>query len=454
MIAAAPVRSELQNALSKQGWHLLLFVTTITWQLLSLMKLGLQRIPQKILMASKKSGLADGKTVLVTTGRMAKSLHIVRALKEAGARVVVGDYSGISASAASVACDAFVQLPPLNRDVRDWVADFEVLLRAYAIDVVIPSSTINEALFVAAARDALSNDMPHIRWLCADASTTLALDDRAAFAKLCALHDIPAPAGGVCTSLADIPSSASFPHGIILKRIESSVNRAEEIVPVPPGSVTASCVTPSPSDPWQWQQFLRGEEFSAWYLCVDGVVTFSSCYRSEADLVAFDVASVPHVLDEALRGFIKALDLSGQFAFDFFIEENTGRAVVIECNPRSSSVLETVSETPGWGDAFLGVDVSDRVVVSNTGFLFHGNCWPFAHRREGFFKWWDPLPFIVAEILYPVKLIADCSLEGRGYKHVDVNIGKIIKTGPSPKRNLDKFKEYIHENKAYSEINP
>jgi len=44
------------------------------------------------LLRPRAKGPHAGKTVLVTTGRQAKTLHGVRALKEIGCRVIVTDY--------------------------------------------------------------------------------------------------------------------------------------------------------------------------------------------------------------------------------------------------------------------------------------------------------------------------------------------------------------------------
>ena len=51
-----------------------------------------------------------------------KTLHIVRALKDVGCRVVVTDYQPICASRVSSSCDAFHTLQPLDAEHLDhWV---------------------------------------------------------------------------------------------------------------------------------------------------------------------------------------------------------------------------------------------------------------------------------------------------------------------------------------------
>merc|ERR1711904_439946 len=151
--------------------------------------------------------------------------------------------------------------------------------------------------------------------------------------------------------------------------------------------------------------------------------------------------------------------LTGQYAFDFFREESTGRFFVIECNPRASSVLEGVSGTPGWGASFFGKDVRSESQFQNVGFWFHRNCGPFAYntinRIEGYWSWSDPLPVFIAEIAWPLEMLrikgalkgGELSRAPKGlpiesgtpltasfpglfealglnYHHLDVNIGK------------------------------
>lgn len=390
-------------------------------------------------------GIARGKTVLVTTGRQAKTLHTVRALKEVGATVIVSDYEEISASAVSLACDKFVLLPQLDSSqVQAWVERFGDILVENNVDVVIPVSTINEVLYICQAKHELSQRLPHVTWLCPDLQTALQLDDRAQFSLFCEKYGVPTPEHGVLTSRAAIaPVVKRYSEHVILKRIESSVNRSEEIVSLIETEGTPSSVKPSRTDPWQWQRFVDGDEYSVWYVCIGGKVTFAGCYRSAPDVVEFDNVPIPDDVDVPVRNLISKLNLTGQFAFDYIRERKTGDPYVIECNPRASSVLETVSTTPLWAEAFFGIDVMKRTIPSNVGFQFHGNCWPWTSRSEGYFMMKDPLPFFAAEFMWPAMAVAKKGVFGNGIKKVDVNICKVIVDGPSSGRNLECFRKEV-----------
>merc|ERR1719258_245434 len=86
------------------------------------------------------------------------------------------------------------------------------------------------------------------------------LDNKARFAELCRECGVPVPEeDGIVSSRAELDGD-SVPFGemdIILKRLESTINREEEIKIVPRGGKAPASVKPSPEDPWQWQRFIK-----------------------------------------------------------------------------------------------------------------------------------------------------------------------------------------------------
>lgn len=434
-------------------YSLLINVVNFVWHVLLRLKNILQYLQYTLTFAKQDcgrigGGLAAGKTVLVTTGRQAKTLHTVRALKQIGATVIVADYESISASALSLSCDKFILLPSLDaQHVTEWIRSFRNIIEENNVDVVLPVSTINEVLFICLAKERLRDSFPHVSWICPDLETVIQFDDRTQFSRICEQYGVATPAHGVLRSRHDINI---IPHNgmdeIILKRIESSVNRKEEIVPYTIGKTVPSFVQPSNKDPWQWQRFIEGREYSAWYICIAGKVTFSACYCSGLDLVQFDGVPLPDDVDVPIRRLISAMNLTGQFAFDYITERSSNKAYVIECNPRASSILETVSTTPLWAEAFFGVDVIHRTVSRRVGFIYHKSSWPWAARQEGFFQVFDPLPFFGAEVLWPLMAVGKYGLLHKAVNKIDVNICKAIVDGPSPGRDLDVFRSQVEEN--------
>lgn len=445
-MSTVPSSSEFQDFCR----HALLTLIGILWTLILPIHHSLRAIYRLCSQASDTAfhaspGIAAGKTVLITTGRQAKTLHTVRALKKIGAKVIVADYDVVSASAVSVSADGFILLPSLSDTApKKWLSYFEAVLSSYKIDVILPVSTINEVLMMGLAKSTLAERFPNVTWLCPDLSESLQLDDRHQFSALCDQYEVPKPDSGILTSLKDIDSIAGkYRHGLILKRIESSVNRLQEIVPYKKGDELPGFVSPSENDKWQWQQFVKGAEKSAWYISIHGKATLSGCYFSEADLTQFDPAPVPEELDAAVKRLLQGMNLTGQFAFDFIEDCTTGSPNVIECNPRASSVLETISATPRWGEAFFGVAITNDIIHRSVGFLFHQNCWPWASRTDGHFQWSDPLPFFVAQFVWPLYAIASKGMTKLSFEKIDVNICKIIISGPSPSRNLQVFREFL-----------
>ena len=59
------------------------------------------------------------------------------------------------------------------------------------------------------------------------------------------------------------------------------------------------------------QRRVRGKEFSASYLALDGRVTFSAQYVSKPDLMYFEGMPVPDDVKACLTGLIDGLGLNG-----------------------------------------------------------------------------------------------------------------------------------------------
>jgi hypothetical protein len=414
-----------------------------------------------------------GKTVLLTTGRQAKTLHAVRALKEIGCRVIVTDYQEMSCSAVSTACDGRYVMAPLDsKNVARWVDRLEEIIIKEKVDLVLPMSTINEALFIGVAKDWLQKKYPNVIFACEGLDMMAKLDHKGSFAKMCMENGVPVPEDGIVSSVKELEQDVPFGKmDVIVKRIESSVNRETEIkIVLKEQGVAPKGVNPTSSDPWQWQRFIKGIEYSAWFVCFEGKITFQGCYQQEADLLYFDGIPVPKEIETAISKLVAKYNLTGQYAFDYFQETSTGQYFIIECNPRASSVLEGVSGTPGWAASFFGDDMRHATQYQQIGFWFHLNCWPFNKRSEGYCSLLDPLPLLVAEIAWPLELLrikgalkggalprdpkgippgagiplsatfpGICEALGLNYHHLDVNIGKCIVPGPSPGRDYDIF---------------
>merc|ERR1719512_128100 len=249
-----------------------------------------------------------------------------------------------------MACDVAEVLAPLDsRQVGRWVEHLEAIIVREKVDLVLPMSTINEALFMGVAKDWLSKRLPSVEFFSEGLEMNARLDNKALFAEMCRECGVPAPENGIVTSRAGL-EDGSVPFDemdVIIKRIESSINREEEIKVVPRGSRPPMSVKPSPEDPWQWQRFIRGVEYSAWFVTVEGRITFQGCYRSEGDLLFFDGMPVPEDVEAAIAKLVWRHRLTGQYAFDFFRE-----------------------------------DVRPATRYQKVGFWFHRNCWPFVPARS------------------------------------------------------------------------
>ena len=96
---------------------------------------------------------------------------------------------------------------------------------------------------------------------------------------------------------------------------------------------------------WMAQEFLSGEEFSAWALCVNGEVRTLTFYDCPSRSGKGAGCAFEPMWDEPAAGFVTEIaghrKFTGSLAFDF-VRDATGRARVIECNPRLTSGLHVL----------------------------------------------------------------------------------------------------------------
>lgn len=92
------------------------------------------------------------------------------------------------------------------------------------------------------------------------------------------------------------------------------------------------------------QEWIEGDEFSSWSLCVDGGTRTLTFYHCPVRAGRAGCSFVPHWDGEAadfVTAFAKERHFTGSLAFDFIRGRKTGLKV-IECNPRLTSGLHVL----------------------------------------------------------------------------------------------------------------
>lgn len=256
------------------------------------------------------------KTILLTGTRAPATLDLARRLSGEGLRVIGTDPLRFPLGRFSRAYAAHHRVPAPNEDAAAFVDAILTIIEKERVDLLWP--TCEEIFHLAAAHDRLAGAT---RLLFEPLAALRPLHDKLAFARI---------AGDF--------APASWPAAV--------APRDRRLVWKPCYSRFAARVRfeAPPPDPsgWMAQEFVEGEEFSTWSLCLDGEVRLTTSYRSVARAGrGAGCAFVPH-RDAEAESFIARIaagrSFTGSLAFDW-IRSHEGRLHVIECNPRLTSGL-------------------------------------------------------------------------------------------------------------------
>jgi catechol O-methyltransferase len=135
----------------------------------------------------------------------------------------------------------------------------------------------------------------------------------------------------------------------------------------------------SPSNPFQLQQYIQGEEYCTHALIIRGHVTaFVACPSSELLMYYEALPSNSHLSREMLAFTQRVArnggdSFTGHLSFDFLVE-GQGKDIKlypIECNPRAHTAVVLFSDTPQMAGAYLSAfspasTLSDRDIVVPT----------------------------------------------------------------------------------------
>ena len=387
-------------------------------------------------------------TVLVSGGKMTKSLVLARLLHAAGHRVVLVETARyrLTGHRFSNAVSAFHVVPdPTSPDYA------EALLRVVkeeGVDVWIPVSSPASSLPEAQAAERLA---AHCETVHLDAESLRRVDDKHAFAEMAAEVGLPVP---VTHKITDPQQVLAFdfdahPGPWVLKSIPYDPVRRLDLTPLPRPTPeqTAAFVGElpiSPEQPWILQELLSGTEYCTHGTARHGRLQVYVCCRSSAWQLTYEQVEHPAIRDWVER-FVSAHGLTGQVSFDF-IEGADGTVRAIECNPRTHSAITLLAGRPEVAEAYLrddavpaGQPVEPPLGARPTYWLHH-ELWQglrhpstlparlrtIARGTESVLEGHDPLPFLALHHLHLPSLLWGNLRAGRPWLKIDVNIGKLV----------------------------
>lgn len=292
---------------------------------------------------------AARRTVLLTLGRLPKALDIARSFDAAGWRVVIAEpfKRHLAGASRSVARSHVVAAPA--EAPRRYLEELAAVVAAEGAELVVPVS--EETLHVAHLPPLLPAG---VRVLTMTPELVLGLHDKGGFVRRAAAMGLEVPESAALGSAEGAALAAS--GKVVVKPLHSCSGRGVRIVA--PGAALPAA---DAAEPCLVQRFVAGEERSTCTIARRGAVLATAVYRgammSGTVAIAFERVEDRAIEDWVAR-FVAATGWDGFVSFDFVVEAS-GRAVAIECNPRTTSGLHFL-ETADIAPALLGTGGAPR----------------------------------------------------------------------------------------------
>jgi hypothetical protein len=275
----------------------------------------------------------DRLAVLITSGRFPPATALVRAFHEIGARVDVADSYPLSPALHSHRADrAHVIAPPASRPLR-FVGDVAEIVRARAIDLVVPS--FEETYYLARYADRVPAPI-----FTSPFATVAELHDKSRFVALCGRIGLRTPATTVVRTRGELAAALArfdafvarpaFSRGGLVYLTNHGPRAGE--------SGLEDC-RPSTDNPWLVQEFVEGDDACSFSVVRDGEVLVHCPYEPTIAAeggwsIQFstidDFGSLGHV-----RRIVEATRFTGCIGFDY--RRTDDGLVMIEANPRASA---------------------------------------------------------------------------------------------------------------------
>jgi hypothetical protein len=342
--------------------------------------------------------------VLITGGRAPVSLELARLLRGQGHRVLVAESQVSQISRRSRAVEqTFIVPPPRQQPQAYRQALLEIIEREH-VDVLLP--TCEEVFHIAAG------DWPEKLLVWTDRIEKLRrLHSKWTFNQEARALGLSTPRSHQISSPRELEQFRELAGRWIVKPTFSRFGHNVHM-----GTVAELCAIDldfSNGQSWVLQEFLDGPEYCVYALVYRGRMLGLSIYAHEFVAgkagICFEEISCP-AIENFLPGYLKALDYTGQIAFDFIIQD--GVAYALECNPRATSGVHLLATVPAFAQAliapqeqrFVRAQIGSQAKVGIAMFLFGlRQVRSFARlvkwwrilfsAREVVFSWRDPVPF-------------------------------------------------------------
>ena len=404
---------------------------------------------------------AEPLTILISGGKMTKSMQLARYFSRSGHRVVLCEMAKYwhTGHQFSNCVDQFYTVP--KPDDADYADKLLNIVRRENVDVYVPVCSPLASLYDSLAIKTLENEC---RILHATPDVIERVDDKFQFAKASESLGLLAPKSFLITDPQQVIdfdfSDETRPY--ILKSIAYDPVRRLDLTKLPceTPEETASFVNDLPISadrPWVMQEFINGEEYCTHGTMVAGQLRVHCCCKSSASQVNYEHVDVAEI-EDWVQTFARGMNLTGQFSLDFIHSDDDGKFYAIECNPRTHSAITAFHDHPCVAAAYLDPPslVKDQSPTDHepivpfddsppTYWLYHElwrmvshimqpNCLNerirvITHGKDSIFDWNDPWPFFMVHHMQIPLLLLGTMLAQKDWVKIDFNIGKLVQLG-------------------------
>jgi predicted ATP-grasp superfamily ATP-dependent carboligase len=388
--------------------------------------------------------VAHPKTILISGGKMTKSLQLARSFHRAGHRVISIESHKywLTGHRFSWAIDRFYTVPkPQSPDYLDALLK---IVQVEGVDIYIPVCSPVSSYYDAQAKQVLSKYCEVMHF---DPEMVQKLDDKYQFSAISASLGLAVPEAYRITQPQQILDFdfSQHPQTYILKSIPYDSVRRLNLTQLPcqTPSETAAFVAELPiseHNPWIVQAFISGQEYCTHSTVRNGKLQLHCCCQSSAFQINYEMVDRPEI-EAWVSEFVSGLNLTGQVSFDF-IQTDDGSLYAIECNPRTHSAITMFYNHPDVARAYLETDfpVIKPLPSSRPTYWIYHEIWRLVTNpmqagqrlkiitsgKDAIFDWFDPLPFLMVHHAQIPWLLLQNLWQFKGWVRIDFNIGKLV----------------------------
>ncbi len=294
------------------------------------------------------------KCVILTGARAPVTLDLARQFAAQGHRVVVAETVPFHFCRFTRAISKNYTIPRPGEDPEGFIKGMLDISKRESADLIIP--TLEEVFYLANHHSAFSKG----QLFCDPIEKLRLLHNKWEFYQLLIKLGLTAPQTWLLKNAKDFEGIPAYKK-IVVKPAFSRFATHVYILTADEYALPIGAEI-TPEHPWIAQEYIQGTRLSSYSVVQQGEIRAHATYPivfhvgENGSCLAFE--PIEHTgIQEWVQTFVQKTQFTGQIAFDF-IEEPSGRLMVIECNPRSTSGAHLFGEEDNLPQAFFSGSVA------------------------------------------------------------------------------------------------